>query len=69
LLARETPPFLPPRPTAARHLLDASPAGSGSARGRRPRQGGRRSSEGDGLGDAGRAGWLWEWLEIVRFVL
>jgi len=26
-------------------------------------QGGRRSSGGDGLGAAGRAWWLWEWLE------
>jgi len=53
-----TPPFPQSRPTAARHSLGASPAGSRSAQAQPARQGGRRSS-GEG---AGRGWWLWGWL-------
>jgi len=53
-----TPPFPPPRPTAAPQWVGVSPAGSRSARVQPARRGERRSS---GRG-AGRAWWLWEWL-------
>jgi len=46
----------------AEHFTSRQPMSSGQP----ARRGGQRRMGGNGLGVAGRAWWLWEWLRVVR---